>query len=80
MLDISRQVEDWSIAGNPHALCAEPELWCEVARKAHLSRTSLKNSFLLYLYTVSVMKFGDSRADFSLTALSLSLSLSLSLH
>lgn len=77
MLDIPRQVEDWSIAANPHALCAETELWCEVARKdteAHLSRTSLKNSFLLYLYTVSVMKFGDSRADFSLTALSLSLS------
>lgn len=76
MLDIPRQVEDWSIAGNPHALCAEPELWCEVARtdtEAHLTcTTSLKNSFLLYLYTVSVMKFGDSRADFSLTALTLS--------
>lgn len=39
----------------------------------HNEREKLFFSF--YLYTVGVMKFGDSRADFSLTALSLSLSL-----
>ena len=57
-------------------LTVSVQSWSYCVKQPVKTHLTCRHSFLRYLYTIKLMKFRDSRADFSLTVLCLSLSLS----